>query len=40
MAAGVLLVVLGFWLLMQTLVGDLPGRIVSWAGVGLEVKER
>jgi hypothetical protein len=30
-ASGVLLVVLGVWLLLQTLVGGLPGRIQSWA---------
>lgn len=28
-AAGVLLVVAGIWLLLQTLVGDLPSRIVK-----------
>lgn len=33
MAAGVLLVLAGLWLLMQTLVGDLPGRIMSHAVV-------
>lgn len=31
-ASGVLLVVIGLWLLMQTLVGDLPRRILSWSG--------
>lgn len=30
MAAGVLLIILGVWLLTQTLIGDLPGRLVSW----------
>jgi hypothetical protein len=30
-ASGVLLVILGVWLLLQTLVGGLPGRIMSWA---------
>lgn len=30
-ASGVLLVLLGLWLLLQTLVGGLPGRIVSWS---------
>jgi hypothetical protein len=29
-ASGVLLLVLGIWLLLQTLVGGLPGRIISW----------
>lgn len=29
-AGGLLLVIAGLWLLFQTLVGDLPGRIVSW----------
>ena len=31
MAAGVLLLILGVWLLLQTLVGDLVTRILSWA---------
>lgn len=30
MAAATLLIVAGGWVLMQTLVGDLPRRIVSW----------
>jgi hypothetical protein len=30
-ASGLLLVGLGLWLLFQTLAGDLPQRIVSWA---------
>lgn len=30
-ASGVLLTVLGVWLLLQTLVGGLPERIRSWA---------
>jgi hypothetical protein len=30
--SAVLLVVLGVWLLLQTLAGDLPGRILSWRG--------
>lgn len=30
-ASGIILVVLGIWLLLQTLVGGLPGRIRSWA---------
>jgi hypothetical protein len=30
-ASGVLLVAAGVWLLLQTLVGNLPQRIVSWA---------
>lgn len=29
-ASGVILVLLGAWLLMQTLVGGLPGRVTSW----------
>lgn len=29
-ASGVLLIVLGVWLVLQALVGDLPGRILSW----------
>ncbi len=29
-ATGVFLLVVGLWLLLQTLVGDLPGRILSW----------
>lgn len=32
-ASGAVLVLLGVWLLLQTLVGDLPGRILSYAGV-------
>ncbi len=31
-ASGVLLIVAGLWLLLQTMVGDLPGRLLSWAG--------
>jgi hypothetical protein len=31
-ASGLVLLVLGIWLLLQTLVGGLPARIVSWAG--------
>jgi hypothetical protein len=30
-ASGILLVVLGVWLLLQTLVGGLPSRIMSFA---------
>lgn len=30
LASAILLVIAGVWLLLQTLVGDLPGRIVSW----------
>lgn len=30
-ASGLLLVLAGVWLLLQTLVGDLPGRIVKLA---------
>lgn len=29
-ASGIVMVVLGAWLLLQTMVGDLPGRILSW----------
>lgn len=29
-ASGILLLVFGVWLLLQTLVGGLPRRIVSW----------
>ena len=32
MAQGLLLVVVGLWLLFQTLVGDLPKRILSYKG--------
>jgi hypothetical protein len=32
-SSGALLVVLGLWLLLNTLVGDLPGRIVSYSPV-------
>lgn len=31
---GLLLVILGVWLLLQTVAGDLPGRIRSWAPGG------
>lgn len=31
-AAGMLLIVAGVWLLLQTLVGDLPSRLVGLAG--------
>jgi ABC-type nickel/cobalt efflux system permease component RcnA len=30
-ASGLLLVLLGLWLMFQTLAGNLPQRIVSWA---------
>ena len=30
MAAGLLLLLVGLWLLLQTLVGDLPRRVMSW----------
>ncbi len=30
-ASGLLLSLLGFWLLMQTVIGDLPRRLLSWA---------
>ena len=33
-ASGLLLVIIGVSLLMQTLIGDLPGRILSWAPNG------
>lgn len=29
MAQGVLLIILGVWLLLQTLAGDLPARVLS-----------
>lgn len=29
-ASGIFLLLVGTWLLLQTLVGDLPGRIISW----------
>lgn len=32
MAAGIFLIVAGVWLLMQTMVGQLPARIMSFAG--------
>jgi hypothetical protein len=32
MAAGIFLIVVGVWLLMQTMVGGLPARIMSFAG--------
>lgn len=31
MAGGVLLVLVGVWLLFQTLLGGLPSRLTSWA---------
>ena len=34
MAAGLLLIIAGIWLLTQTLVGGLPDRISSYAGIG------
>jgi hypothetical protein len=30
MAAGLLLLIAGVWLLAQSLVGDLPRRLLSW----------
>ena len=33
-AAGIILVVLGIWLLLQTLVGNLPARIVGMGSSG------
>jgi hypothetical protein len=32
--SGLLLFVAGVWLLLQTLVGDLPRRIISWQAGG------
>ncbi len=32
-ASGVLMIIVGVWIVLQTLVGDLPGRILSWAGI-------
>lgn len=32
-ASGFFLILAGVWLLMQTMVGGLPARILSWAGV-------
>jgi len=29
-SSGLLLTLLGFWLLMQTIIGDLPRRLLSW----------
>ena len=34
MWTGVLLLILGVWLIAQALVGDLGGRILSYAGMG------
>ena len=34
-ASGILLLLLGVWLLLQTLVGNLPNRILSWAAPGM-----
>jgi hypothetical protein len=31
MAGGALLVLIGVWLIAQTLVGDLPRRVISYA---------
>lgn len=30
-ASGVLLILVGVWLLFQTVVGGLPGKLKSWA---------
>lgn len=30
---GLLLVIVGLWLVMQVVVGDLPGRLLSWSGM-------
>jgi hypothetical protein len=32
MAGAVLLLLAGVWLLLQTLAGDLPRRVMSWGG--------
>ena len=32
MASGLLLVILGVWVVLQTLVGGLPGRVLALAG--------
>jgi uncharacterized membrane protein YgcG len=34
-ASSILLVVVGLWLLLQTIVGDLPRRLLSWRGVSM-----
>lgn len=34
-SSAVLLVVIGLWLLLQTIVGDLPGRLLSWRGYAM-----
>lgn len=31
-APAILLVIVGVWLVLQTVVGDLPRRLLSWAG--------
>ena len=33
-ASGILLTLVGVWLLLQTLVGGLPKRLLSFAGAG------
>jgi hypothetical protein len=30
-ASAALLIIAGVWLLLQTVAGDLPGRLLSWA---------
>lgn len=37
-ASGVLLVIIGIWVMLQTLAGDLPGRILSLGEGGLANK--
>lgn len=32
MAAGILLIVVGLWLVLQTVAADLPGRLLALAG--------
>jgi hypothetical protein len=32
--SGLLLLLIGIWLVMQTVIGDLPGRLLSWTGIG------
>jgi hypothetical protein len=31
--SGVLLIVVGLWLVMQVIVGDLAGRLLSWSSL-------
>lgn len=32
-ASGIALVLVGVWLVAQTIVGDLPARLLAWRGV-------